>query len=154
MEKFANLYRIRNTVVPIPIWEEKNWLLHRDNAPSHTSFFTWEYLTKNNVTLVPHPLYLSMFPRSKIKLKDRHFDTTEVIEEDSQAVLNTLTEHDFQDAFKKGRSSGNGAYACKGTTSRVIPCRSLLECYLNIRGVCYLCHQGRNVGNILPDCMV
>jgi hypothetical protein len=30
-----------------------------------------------------------------------HFDTVEVIEADSQAVLNTLTEHDFKDAFKK-----------------------------------------------------
>jgi hypothetical protein len=34
-----------------------------------------------------------------MKLKDRHFDTTEVIEAESQAVVNTLTEHDFQDAF-------------------------------------------------------
>jgi hypothetical protein len=37
----------------------------------------------------------------KIKLKGHHFNTTEVIEAESQAVLNTLTEHDFQDAFKK-----------------------------------------------------
>jgi hypothetical protein len=37
----------------------------------------------------------------KIKLKGRHFDTTEVIEAESRAVLNTLIEHDFQDAFKK-----------------------------------------------------
>jgi hypothetical protein len=36
-----------------------------------------------------------------MKLKGRHFDTTEVIETESQAVLNTLTEHDFQDALKK-----------------------------------------------------
>jgi hypothetical protein len=27
-----------------------------------------------------------------------HFDTVEVIEAESQVVLNTLTEHDFQDA--------------------------------------------------------
>jgi hypothetical protein len=39
---------------------------------------------------------------------------------ESQAVLNTLTEHDFQDAFKNGRSAGNGAYARKGTSSRVM----------------------------------
>jgi hypothetical protein len=50
----------------------------------------------------PHPPYFSLFPRLKIKLKDRHFDTVEVIEAESQAVLNTLTEHDFQDAFKNG----------------------------------------------------
>jgi hypothetical protein len=35
----------------------------------------------------------------KIKLKGRHFDTIEVIEAESQAVLNSLTEHDFQDAY-------------------------------------------------------
>jgi hypothetical protein len=29
-----------------------------------------------------------------------HFNTSEVITAESQAVLNTLTEHDFQDAFK------------------------------------------------------
>jgi hypothetical protein len=38
----------------------------------------------------------------KVGLKDRHFVTTEVIEAESQAVLNTLTEqHDFQVALKK-----------------------------------------------------
>jgi hypothetical protein len=42
------------------------------------------------------------------------------MEAESQAVLNTLTEHDFQDAFQNGRSAGNGAYALKGTTSRVM----------------------------------
>jgi hypothetical protein len=37
----------------------------------------------------------------KIKLKGRHFDIIEVIKAESQAVLNTLSEQDFQDAFKK-----------------------------------------------------
>jgi hypothetical protein len=37
----------------------------------------------------------------KIKLEGCRFDTNEVIKEESQAVLNTLTEHKFQDAFKK-----------------------------------------------------
>jgi hypothetical protein len=37
----------------------------------------------------------------KLKLKGRCFDTVEVIEAESQAVLNTLTEHDFQDALQK-----------------------------------------------------
>jgi hypothetical protein len=40
-----------------------------------------------------------LFPQLKIKLKGRHFDTVEVIDAESQAVLNTLTEPDFQDAF-------------------------------------------------------
>jgi hypothetical protein len=37
----------------------------------------------------------------KIKLNGCHFDTVEVVEAESQAVLNVLTEHDFQNAFKK-----------------------------------------------------
>jgi hypothetical protein len=41
-------------------------------------------------------------------LKGRHFDTTEVMEGELQAVLNNLTEHDFYDAFKNGRSAENG----------------------------------------------
>jgi hypothetical protein len=75
--------------------------VHQVNAPSHTSFFTSEFLTKNNMTVVPNPRYRSLFPRLKMKLKASHFDTIEVIEAESQAVLNTLTEHDFQDSFKK-----------------------------------------------------
>jgi hypothetical protein len=63
---------------------------------------------ESNITLVPtHPTFL--FPRFKIKLKGHHFDTTNVIEAESQAVLNILREDDFQDAFKNGSSSGNGA---------------------------------------------
>jgi hypothetical protein len=64
--------------------------------------------------------YFALFPRLKIKLKSRHFDTIEVMEAESQAVLNTLTEHDFQDGFKNGRSAGNGAYEQNGTTWRVM----------------------------------
>jgi hypothetical protein len=55
-----------------------------------------------------------------IKLKSRYFDTIEVKEAESQAVLNTVTGHNSQDALKNGRVAGNGAYACKGTTSRVM----------------------------------
>jgi hypothetical protein len=36
-----------------------------------------------------------------MKLKGCRFDTFEVTEAESQMVLNTLTEHDFLDAFKK-----------------------------------------------------
>jgi hypothetical protein len=38
-------------------------------------------------------------------------------------VLNTIIEHDFQDAFRKWyKSAGNGAYRGKGTTSKT--CKS------------------------------
>jgi hypothetical protein len=59
-----------------------------------------EIFDQRNMTVIPHPPYFSLFPRLKIKLKGRHFDTTEVVEAESQVVLNIPTEHDFQDAFK------------------------------------------------------
>jgi hypothetical protein len=59
-----------------------------------------------------------------MKLKGHHFDITEVIEAESQAVPNSLTEHDFQDAFKNNvRSNGNSAYVQEGTISRVMVAR-------------------------------
>jgi hypothetical protein len=61
------------------------------------------------MTVIPHPSYspdlapcdFSLFPQLKIILKGCHFDIIEVIEAESQALLNTLPEHDFQDVFKK-----------------------------------------------------
>jgi hypothetical protein len=53
------------------------------------------------MTVAPHPPYISLLPRLKLKLKGSHFDTFEMIEAETQAVLKALTEHDFQDAFKK-----------------------------------------------------
>jgi hypothetical protein len=50
----------------------------------------------------------------KIKLKGRHFDTTEVIKTESQAVLNTLREHNFQDAFKKWQKRSERCIRAEG----------------------------------------
>jgi hypothetical protein len=41
-----------------PNSDYKNWLLHHDKAPSDISFFTTEFLTKNNMTVVSHPTLL------------------------------------------------------------------------------------------------
>jgi hypothetical protein len=80
-------------------------------------FCTRELLTKNNMTVVPHPSHFSLFPQLKIKLKGRHFDTIEVIEADSQVVLNIFTEHDFQNALKKFQKRWE---AQKGATSTIM----------------------------------
>jgi hypothetical protein len=59
------------------LWSQKNWLLH-NNTLSHTSFFTKEFLIKKH-DCHPSPPCSSLFPRLKIKLKNRNFDTNEVI---------------------------------------------------------------------------
>jgi hypothetical protein len=84
------------------LWRQKNWLLHHDSAPSHTSFPTRKFLTKNNTTVVlAHPTFL--FPRLKMKLKSRHFDTIEEVEAELQGVLNTVKAQGSQDTFTKWR---------------------------------------------------
>jgi hypothetical protein len=72
------------------------------------------------MTVDPHPPYFSPFPQLKVKLKDRHFDTTEVIEAEMQAVLKIPTEHDFQDAFKKWQKSWEQSIHVEGDTLRVM----------------------------------
>jgi hypothetical protein len=105
----ANVRRLRPE-----LWRQKNWLLHHDNSVSH--FLSHQGISDKETTwLSSHTYSTFLFPR----LEARHFDTIEVVEAESQAVLNSLTEHDFQDAFKHGRSAGNGAYTRKGTTSTV-----------------------------------
>jgi hypothetical protein len=75
-------------------------LLHHDNAPSHTSFFTRDYFYQKQHDNRPPPNILLSVSQIKNKLKGRQFNTTEMMEPESQAVLNTLTEHDFHAAFK------------------------------------------------------
>jgi hypothetical protein len=58
-------------------------------------FSPGNFFTKNNMTVVTHQPYFSLFPQ----LKGRRFETIEVTEAKLQAALKTLTEHDFQDEF-------------------------------------------------------
>ncbi|PNF18540.1 hypothetical protein B7P43_G08515 [Cryptotermes secundus] len=89
-------------------WCTNDWVLH-DNARLHTAYIVQEFLAKNKMAVVPHPLYspdlapcnFFLFPKMKIKLKGRRFDTVEEIQAEMQTVLNTLTKKDFQDAFEK-----------------------------------------------------
>jgi hypothetical protein len=74
--------------------------VHHDNAQSLTQLFTGSFWPETT-DCRPHPPYFPLFPRLKIKLECSHFDTIEVIEAESKAVLHTIKEHDFQSAFKK-----------------------------------------------------
>jgi hypothetical protein len=60
-----------------------------------------------------YPCDFSLFLRLKIKLRGHHLNTTEVIEAESHSVLNTLREHDFQDAFKE-MAEGLGTVHSRG----------------------------------------
>ena len=93
------------------LWREQTWLLHHDNAPSLTAVLTYQFLAKNKIAVIPHPPYspdlttcdFFLFPKMKLKLKGRRFDTITEIQAETQKVLNTLTEKDFQEAFQNWR---------------------------------------------------
>jgi hypothetical protein len=72
----------------------------RQHTVSHF-LFQQGIFDQSNATVVPYAPYYYLLIWLKIKLRGRHFDTVEVIEAELQAVLNTLTDNDFQDAFKK-----------------------------------------------------
>jgi hypothetical protein len=80
-----------------------------ENAPSHTSVITQQFLAKDKMAVIPQPPYspdlatcdFFQFPKMKFKLKGRRFDTTEEIQAESQTVLDTLTEKDFQGVLQK-----------------------------------------------------
>jgi histone-lysine N-methyltransferase SETMAR len=69
------------------IWQEQTWQLHHDNALPHTSVLTQQFLAKQEMAVIPHLLYspdltpfdFFLFPKMKLKLKGRRFDTTEEI---------------------------------------------------------------------------
>jgi hypothetical protein len=88
---------------------EQTWLLHHDNAPSHTSVLTQQFLAKHKMAVIPNQPYspglapcdFLLFSKMKLKLKGRRFDTIEEIQAETQRVVDTLTEKDFQEAFQK-----------------------------------------------------
>jgi hypothetical protein len=74
------------------------------------------------MTVVPHPPYspdlapsnFFLFPKLKMKLKGRRFQTVEKIQAESQAVLNTLGENDFQECFKNWQRHWDRCQASEG----------------------------------------
>jgi hypothetical protein len=71
----------------------------RQRTVSHFLFHQGIFYQKQN-DCRPPPTIFSLFPRLKIKVRDRNFEPIETIEAESQVVLNTLREHGFQDSFK------------------------------------------------------
>jgi hypothetical protein len=72
------------------------------------SLKTTEFVTDNNMIIVPPPLYspefapcdFALFPKLKMKLKGQHFEMVSDIQRESQAVLDSVKENDCHDAFE------------------------------------------------------
>lgn len=83
------LRRLRNRIrrARPQMWADKSFVLHHDNAPAHTSLIVREFLAFTNFTAIPQPPYspdlapcdFFLFPKMKMRLKGRKFDTVEEI---------------------------------------------------------------------------
>jgi hypothetical protein len=62
------LWRLRKNVWRLrpELWRQKNWPLHHDNAPSHTSFFNSEFRPKTIWLSPPPPCDFFLFSQLKI----------------------------------------------------------------------------------------
>jgi histone-lysine N-methyltransferase SETMAR len=95
-----------------------NWLFHQDNAPTHMSLKTKEFVTNNNKVIVNHPPYsldvvpcdFALFPKLEMKLKGRCFETVSDIQGDSQVVLDSIEKNDFHSAFEAWKKMMGSLY--------------------------------------------
>jgi hypothetical protein len=89
------------------LWHNHNGLLHHDNVATHTPLKTTEFVTNINMVIVLHPPYspdlvswdFALFPKLKMKLKGRRFETVSEIQRESQAVLVSIKVNAFHGGF-------------------------------------------------------
>ena len=91
------------------LWAENAWILHQDNAPSHTALVTREFLAKNKITTMDHPAYSSdlapcdfyLFPKVKNIMRGEHFVDVDTIKRETTKLLKELTKEDTQHCFQE-----------------------------------------------------
>ncbi|UYV75991.1 hypothetical protein LAZ67_13002040 [Cordylochernes scorpioides] len=90
------------------LWKNKNWLLHHDNAPAHTSLLVRDFLAKNNTLMIPQPPYspdlapcdFFLFPKLKRPMKGRRYATLDEIKTASKEELKKILKNDFLKCFE------------------------------------------------------
>ncbi|UYV74404.1 hypothetical protein LAZ67_11003429 [Cordylochernes scorpioides] len=90
------------------LWKNKNWLLHHDNAPAHTSLLVRDFLAKNNTLMMPQPPYspdlapcdFFLFPKQKRPMKGRRYATLDEIKTASKEELKNILKNYFLKCFE------------------------------------------------------
>jgi hypothetical protein len=101
----------------LELWRQRNWLLHQRTV-SHFISYQQLFFTKNNTTVsLTHPTFLC-FPNWRWNWN------TAILAQLRWSWQNCTTSWMH---FKNGRRARNGAYARKGTTSKVIVARMIVS---------------------------
>ncbi|UYV78297.1 hypothetical protein LAZ67_16000889 [Cordylochernes scorpioides] len=90
------------------LWKNKNWLLHHDNVPAHTSLLVRDLLSKNNTLMMLQPPYspdlapcdFFMFPKLKRPMKGQRYATLDEIKTTSKEELKNIFKNDFLKCFE------------------------------------------------------
>ena len=85
------------------------FILHHDNAPCHTSLLVRQFLSNKNITVCPHSPYspdlapcdIQLFPKVKMTMKGKRFESIQDIEAATTVQLKTLTKQDFHNCFRE-----------------------------------------------------
>jgi hypothetical protein len=100
-----------NTILTEELWDARNWQLHHDNAPAHSSHLMQGFLAKHGIPQVRQvpcspdmaPCDFWLFLRLKTPLKDSRFDSREDIIQNATAQLHTIPKQAFQNCFQGGK---------------------------------------------------
>ncbi|UYV70068.1 hypothetical protein LAZ67_7001698 [Cordylochernes scorpioides] len=92
-ESYLNMRRLRESIYlkKSEMWSSKNWIIHHD-PPPHTATSVLTYLAKHGIQILQQPPFspdlapndFFLFPKLKMALKGRRFDTRESIIADSK----------------------------------------------------------------------
>ena len=90
------------------LWEAHAWMLHHDNAPTHTALSICQFLAQRNITILKHPPYsfdlascdFFLFPKIKCVMKGTHFSDIDYIKMAATTELKKIPENAFQECFE------------------------------------------------------
>lgn len=90
------------------LWQNKSWILHHDNAPSHNAHLIRDFLAKNNTITIQQPANspdlapcdFFLFDRVKKPLRGTRFTSKEEVMEKSVNALKAIPKTVFQKGFR------------------------------------------------------
>jgi transposase len=93
----------------LDLWASRNWQLHHDNAPAHSSHLIQSFLAKHGIPVVRQAPYSPdmapcdfwLFPKLKRPLKGSRFDSHEDIMRNATKGLRSLPDKAFQKCFQQ-----------------------------------------------------
>ena len=102
------LHRLKDAVEKKrPELASSGWLLHHDNASSHTAGIVGTHLKINGINLLSHPPYSPdmapcdfwLFFRTKKPMKGKRFSNLDEIKENTAAALNSIPTEEFSNCI-------------------------------------------------------